>query len=124
MKIGFIKFLINNEWVESVFGKRFEIINFVIGEVICNVVEVDVFDVDKVVIVVCKVFISGEWLKIFVVKWGEFLYKLVDLIEKNIEELVRLEILDNGKLFKDFFNGDLFLAIVCYCYYVGWVDKV
>lgn len=124
MKIGFIKFLINNEWVESVFGKRFEIINFVIGEVICNVVEVDVFDVDKVVIVVCKVFISGEWLKIFVVKWGEFLYKLVDLIEKNIEELVRLEILDNGKLFKDFFNIDLFLAIVCYCYYVGWVDKV
>lgn len=60
----------------------------------------------------------------FVIKRGEFLYKLVDLIEKNIEELVRLEILDNGKLFKDFFNGDLFLVIVCYCYYVGWVDKV
>lgn len=32
--------------------------------------------------------------------------------------------MDNGKLFNDFFNIDLFMIIKCYRYYVGWVDKI
>ena len=46
------------------------------------------------------------------------------MIEKNIEELARLETLDNGKPLKDSLNEDLPLAIACYRYYAGWADKV
>ena len=124
VKIGPTKLLINNEWVESASGKRFETINPATGEVICNVAEADAPDVDKAVIAARKAFTSGEWPKISAAKRGEFLYKLADLIEKNIEELARLETLDNGKPFKDSLNTDLPLAIACYRYYAGWADKV
>jgi aldehyde dehydrogenase (NAD+) len=41
---------------------------------------------------------------------SRLMYKFADLIEKNREELAKLESLDNGKPFKDSFNIDLFLA--------------
>ena len=83
VKIGPTKLLINNEWVESASGKRFETVNPATGEVICNVAEADAPDVDKAVIAARKAFTSGEWPKISAAKRGEFLYKLADLIEKN-----------------------------------------
>ena len=123
-KVGPTKLLINNEWVESASGKRFETINPATGEVICNVAEADASDVDKAVIAARKAFTNGDWHKMSATKRGELLYKLADLIEKNIEELARLETLDNGKPLKDSLNGDLPLAIACYRYYAGWADKV
>ena len=123
-KVGPTKLLINNEWVESASGKRFETINPATGEVICNVAEADAPDVEKAVIAARKAFTNGDWHKMSATKRGELLYKLADLIEKNIEELARLETLDNGKPFKDSLNTDLPLAIACYRYYAGWADKV
>ena len=123
-KVGPTKLLINNEWVESASGKRFETINPATGEVICNVAEADASDVDKAVIAARKAFTNGDWHKMSATKRGELLYKLADLIEKNIEELARLETLDNGKPLKDSLNEDLPLAIACYRYYAGWADKV
>lgn len=35
-----------------------------------------------------------------------------------------LEIFDNGKFYYVVFNVDFNLVIKCYCYYVGWVDKI
>ncbi|MEN2383552.1 MAG: aldehyde dehydrogenase family protein [Gloeotrichia echinulata DEX184] len=48
---------------------------------------------------------------------------MADLIEANIDELARLETLDNGKPLQDSL-GDLGLVIGCYRYYAGWADKV
>src|SRR6185503_10976784 len=55
---------------------------------------------------------------------GRYLFKLADLIEKNQEELARLESLDNGKPINDSRGGDLPLTIECYRYYAGWADKI
>jgi aldehyde dehydrogenase (NAD+) len=52
------------------------------------------------------------------------LNKLADLIEKNAEELARLESLDNGKPYKVALSADLPLTIACYRYYAGWSDKI
>ncbi|QSJ14909.1 aldehyde dehydrogenase family protein [Nostoc sp. UHCC 0702] len=123
VKIGPTRLLINNEWVESVSDRRFETINPTTGEVICNVAEADAPDVDKAVQAARTAFISGEWTKISATRRGELLYKLADLIEQNIDELARLETLDNGKPLHDSFT-DLGLVIGCYRYYAGWADKV
>lgn len=123
VKIGPTKLLINNEWVESVSGKRFETINPATGEVICDVAEADAPDVDKAVQAARNAFNSGEWRKMSATRRGELLYKLADLIEQNIDELARLETLDNGKPLHDSY-GDLRLVIACYRYYAGWADKV
>ena len=123
VKIGRTRLLINNEWVESVSDRRFETINPTTGEVICNVAEADAPDVDKAVQAARTAFTSGEWTKISATRRGELLYKLADLIEQNIDELARLETLDNGKPLQDSLS-DLGLVISCYRYYAGWADKV
>lgn len=123
VKVGQTKLLINNEWVESVSGKRFETINPTTGEVICDVAEADAHDVDKAVKAAKNAFAGGEWRNMSATRRGELLYKLADLIEQNIDELVRLETLDNGKTLKDAY-GDLGLVLRCYRYYAGWADKV
>ncbi|MBD2163459.1 aldehyde dehydrogenase family protein [Calothrix membranacea FACHB-236] len=123
VKIGPTQLLINNEWVESVSGRRFETINPATGETICTVAEADAPDVDKAVQAARAAFKGGEWPKMSATKRGELLYKLADLIEQNIDELARLETLDNGKPVHDSL-GDLELVIGCYRYYAGWADKV
>lgn len=123
VKIGPTQLLINNEWVESVSNRRFETINPATGEVICEVAEADAPDVDKAVQAARNAFTSGEWPKISATRRGELLHKLADLIEQNIDELARLETLDNGKPLNNSL-GDLKLVIACYRYYAGWADKV
>ncbi|HAX78400.1 MAG TPA: betaine-aldehyde dehydrogenase [Cyanobacteria bacterium UBA11372] len=124
VKIGPTQLLINNEWVNSVSGKRFPTINPATGEVICELAEADAADVDKAVKAARAAFTSGEWPKMSATRRGELLYKLADLIEQNIEELARLETLDNGKPLNDSLNADLALVIACYRYYAGWADKI
>lgn len=123
VKIGPTQLLINNKWVESVSGRRFATINPTTGEIICEVAEADAADVDKAVEAARNAFTSGEWPKMSATRRGELLYKLADLIEENIDELARLETLDNGKPLQDSL-GDLGLVIACYRYYAGWADKV
>ncbi|WP_427162506.1 aldehyde dehydrogenase family protein [Aliinostoc sp. HNIBRCY26] len=123
VNIGATRLLINNEWVDSVSGRRFETINPATGEVICEVAEADAPDVDKAVKAARQAFNSGEWSKLSATRRGELLYKLADLIAENIDELARLETLDNGKPLRDSVE-DLELAIACYRYYAGWADKV
>lgn len=124
VKIGPTQLLINNEWVDSVSGRRFETINPATGEVICEVAEADAPDVDKAVQAARSAFNSGEWPKMSATQRGELLYKLADLIEQNIKDLAELETLDNGKPLNDSLNADLRLVIACYRYYAGWADKI
>lgn len=123
IKIGQTQLLINNEWVESASGHRFETINPATGEVVCDVAEADAADVDKAVQAARNAFNSDSWRKMSATTRGDLLYKLADLIEKNIDELARLETLDNGKPVSDSIN-DIKLVIKCYRYYAGWADKV
>jgi acyl-CoA reductase-like NAD-dependent aldehyde dehydrogenase len=114
LKIGSTQLLINNEWVNSASGRQFETINPATGDVICEVAEADAPDVDKAVQAARVAFNSGEWAEMSGTKRGELLYKLADLIEQNMDELARLETLDNGKPLNAALNVDLPLTIACY----------
>ncbi|VXD21405.1 Aldehyde dehydrogenase, mitochondrial [Planktothrix serta PCC 8927] len=124
VKIGPTQLLINNEWVNSVSGRRFQTINPTTGEIICDVAEADAADVDQAVKAARTAFTRGNWPQMSATKRGELLYKLADLIEQNILELAQLESLDNGKPVTDSLNIDLPLVIACYRYYAGWADKI
>ncbi|MDH6099146.1 aldehyde dehydrogenase family protein [Anabaenopsis sp. FSS-46] len=123
VKIGPTQLLINNQWVESINGRRFATINPSTGEVISEVAEADKADVDRAVQAARNAFNSREWRGMSPTRRGELLYKLANLIEENTEELARLETLDNGKPLHDSL-GDIELVIACYRYYGGWADKV
>lgn len=124
VKIGSTQLLIDNEWVDSSSGRRFETIDPATGETICDVAEAGTADVDKAVRAARFAFERGEWSQISAIRRGEMLYKLADLIERNIVELARLETLDNGKPLNESLNIDLPLTIACYRYFAGWADKI
>src|SRR5215469_2216828 len=125
VKVGPTKLLINNRWVNSASGKTFPTVNPATGEEIAQVAEADAADVDKAVSAARTAFERGPWRnKISAAERGNLLNRLADLIEKNADELARLEALDNGKPYKVAKAADLPLTIACYRYYAGWADKV
>jgi aldehyde dehydrogenase (NAD+) len=118
------KLLINNRWVEAASGKSFPTINPATGDEICQVAEADKADVDLAVKAARKAFENGPWRKMSAAERGLLLNKLADLIEKNADELARLESLDNGKPYQVALAADLPLTIACFRYYAGWADKL
>ena len=54
---------------------------------------------------------------------GRLLFKLADLLERDIDYLASLETLDNGKPFNDSL-WDMHSAINSIRYYAGWADKI
>lgn len=119
------KLLINNRWVDSVSGKRFETINPATGEPIAQVAEADKADVDLAVKAARAAFHSkSPWRRMTASDRGKLLNRLADLIEKNADELATLESLDNGKPKSVAASADLPLVIACYRYYAGWADKI
>jgi aldehyde dehydrogenase (NAD+) len=118
------KLLINNRWVDSESGKTFATINPATGEEICQIAEADGADVDRAVRAARAAFNKGPWRKMSAAERGLLLFRLADLIEKNADELAKLESLDNGKPYSVAGAADLPLTIACYRYYAGWADKV
>lgn len=116
--------LINNQWVDSVSGKRFTTLNPATGEEICQVAEADAADVELAVKAARKAFENGPWRKMAATERGKLLLKLADLVEKHADELARLESLDNGKPYLVAKAADVALTAACYRYYGGWADKV
>ncbi len=124
VKVHQTKMLIDGVWMNAMSGRTFETINPATGEVIAKVAEGEKGDVDKAVAAARKAFDKGAWRKTSARERGRYLYRLADLIEKNIDELARLETLDNGKPISESRNIDLPLVIECYRYYAGWADKI
>jgi len=124
IQIKYTKCLIDGQWVDAVGGRTFETVNPATTDVIAQVAEGDAADVDKAVKAARKAFESGPWAKMNASERGKLMFKLADLIEKNKEELARLETLDNGKPLRDSLNADVPLTVACYRYYAGWADKI
>ncbi|KAJ7376615.1 Retinal dehydrogenase 1 [Desmophyllum pertusum] len=123
-EIKFTKLFINNEYVDSVSGKTFPTINPVTEEKICDVAEGDKADVDKAVKAANEAFKLGSpWRTMDASQRGNLLYKVADLIERDLDYLASLETLDNGKIFTDAL-GDIHISAKCFRYYAGWADKI
>ena len=118
------RLLIDGQWRDSVSGKTFETVNPATEEVIAQVAEGDAADVDLAVKAARRAFDSGPWSRMDARDRGRLMYRLADLLEENIDELARLETLDNGKPISESRNADLPLVIDCLRYYAGWADKI
>ncbi|EDO27860.1 predicted protein, partial [Nematostella vectensis] len=115
---------INNEFVDCTSGKVFPTINPTTGEKICDISEGDKEDVDKAVKAAKEAFKLGSaWRTMDASMRGKLLYKLAQLIDRDIAYLASLETIDSGKLFSDSV-GDMQSSANCFRYYAGWADKV
>ena len=89
--------MINGQWVEAASGETFATYDPATGEVICEVAAGDKKDIDRAVKAARSAFETGPWRGMTPSDRGRAIWKLADLLEKNLEEFARLESLDNGK---------------------------
>ncbi|MGB7345560.1 MAG: aldehyde dehydrogenase family protein [Pirellulaceae bacterium] len=115
---------IDGKWLPAASGKTFATINPATEEEICQVAEGDAADVDAAAKAARLAFESGPWSKMDARDRGRLMYLLADRMESELEDLARLETLDNGKPFSESSTADLPLAIDCLRYYAGYADKI
>ncbi|MHA0039803.1 aldehyde dehydrogenase family protein [Deinococcus sp. PESE-13] len=81
-------------------------------------------DVDRAVRAAHAQYDGGEWSKMDGAQRGRLLYKLADLIERDQEQLARIETTDSGKPLGMSSYADLPNLIATYRYYAGLADKL
>src|SRR5579859_4556302 len=118
------KLLIGGEWRSS--SKTFKTINPATGEVLTEVVEASAAEVDAAVQAARAAFDDPKsaWRKMSASERGRLLWKLADLVEKNIDELAELETVDNGKPVFESRYVDMPMVIDVLRYYAGLATKI
>src|ERR1700757_494160 len=118
------RMLIGGEWIDG--AKHFETNNPATGEVLTQVAEASAADVDRAVDAARRAFEdrNGPWRKLSASERGRLLWKLADLVEKNIDELGELETLDNGKPIFESRYVDMPMVIDVLRYYAGLATKI
>jgi phenylacetaldehyde dehydrogenase len=118
------KMLIDGQMVGAVSGKTFEVVNPATGAVIANVPAADKADVDLAVGTARRAFDNGVWAKVSPSEKSRMMWKIADLIERDLEELAELESIDNGKPYAIARVADLPLAVDIFRYMGGWATKI
>ena len=123
-KIAAGRLLIDGAWVDG--EKNFDTINPATGEVLTQVTEASSGDVDRAVVAARRAFDdrSGPWRRMSASERGRLIWRLADLLEKNIEEFAELETLDNGKPIFESRYVDLPMVIDVLRYFAGWATKI
>jgi aldehyde dehydrogenase (NAD+) len=118
------RLLINGEWRDG--AKRFDTINPATGEVLTQVAEASSADVDQAVCAARHALEdrASPWRKMSASERGNLIWRLADLIEKNIDELAELETLDNGKPIFESRNIDMPMVIDVFRYFAGMATKI
>ncbi|XP_041918301.1 aldehyde dehydrogenase family 1 member A3 [Alosa sapidissima] len=125
LEVKHTQIFINNEWHNSVNGKKIQTVNPATGVKICDVEEADEADVDKAVEAAKAACQRGSpWRTLDVSSRGRLLHKLADLMERDRVLLATLEAMDTGKPFLHAFFIDLDGSIKTLRYYAGWSDKI
>ncbi|EED13331.1 aldehyde dehydrogenase, putative [Talaromyces stipitatus ATCC 10500] len=118
------RLFINNEYVEAKSGQTIQVHNPVDGSLIASNIHVaGESDVDDAVAAATKAFKEGPWSQFTGTQRGKLLYRFADLLEQNLDEVVRLESLAMGIPV----GGAKMIAqkIPAYFrYYAGYADKL
>ena len=108
---------INGKFVEPKSGKYFDNTSPISNEKICSVARSNEKDVDAALDAAHAAF--PEWGKTDITTRSNILYKIADVLEKNLNLLAVAECLDNGKPIRECMAADLPLVIDHWRYFAG-----
>ena len=124
-KLPFVKQLfINGRFVNSIKGGTLNVINPNDESVLATVQRAGPEDVDLAVSSARNAFERGPWPRMDATERARCLFRLADLIEKNIDSLSQIEAINNGKPATLAKMVDVTMAHKVYRYYGGWADKI
>jgi betaine-aldehyde dehydrogenase len=96
-EVGHPKMLIGGNLQEAASGRTREIVNPATGETIAVVPEADRLDVEAAVAAAREAFDSGPWPHSSSRERAKVLWRAAELLERDLDEIARLETLDTGK---------------------------
>src|SRR5579864_7890174 len=124
VKVNPGRLLIDGQWINGL--RTFDTINPATGEVLTQIAHASSADVDRAVAAARRAFEdrNGPWRKLSASERGRLIWKLADLLEKNIDEFAEMETLDNGKPIFESRFVDMPMVIDVLRYYAGWATKI
>ncbi|WP_338453040.1 aldehyde dehydrogenase family protein [Niallia oryzisoli] len=115
-----LKMYINGEWRLSNNPDGNKVINPANGELIAIAPRATVEETEEAIQAAKKAFDSGVWSKLSAQERSDFLLKIADKIDEKHDELVELEVKDNGKIRAEA-DIDIHDAASCFRYYAGLI---
>ena len=116
------RMVIGGKSVDAVNGDTFDTIDPSTGKPFTQVPRGQSADIDAAVAAARESFEDRRWAGMRPGKRSELLYKVSDLIMKNLNELAQIEALDGGKPF-NLASAEIWSAAEVFRYYSGWPTK-
>jgi acyl-CoA reductase-like NAD-dependent aldehyde dehydrogenase len=117
------KMTIGGEQMDSASGHTFEVVDPATGRSISEVPRASREDVDAAVRAAREAFEDRRWLGLRAGKRAEILFKIGEIIKREIGDLAQIETLDSGKPIKHS-SGEMWAAGEAFRYYSGWPTKI
>ncbi|OPJ62277.1 aldehyde dehydrogenase family protein [Clostridium oryzae] len=117
-----LKMYIDGKWVDAMGGGKRNIINPATGEIIAVTADGNKEDVVAAVAAAKRAFYEDGWMDTPAVERAKYLFKAADILESRVEELAKLETLNNGKPLRES-TYDIYDAAACFRYYAGIATK-
>lgn len=116
--------LIGGKWCDAADGRMIAVYDPATEEKIADIAAGSADDIGRAVEAAHHCFESALWQRMRPLDRGRLLEKLAILIERDAEELARLETLDNGKPYFVSRNVDMKFTVDALRYYGGWASKI
>jgi acyl-CoA reductase-like NAD-dependent aldehyde dehydrogenase len=115
------RLFIGGEWVNA--PSMIPVYNPATGEVLTEVGEAGAIEVEGAVTAARRAFEDKKWHKLDAADRGALIWRIADALEARSNELIRLEVMDNGKPIREA-QIDLTQAVDAFRYYAGWTTKL
>ena len=117
------KMMIAGRASEAVSGETFDVYDPSTAQVIAQAPRGDAADIEAAVVAAREAFEDRRWTGLRPGKRTEVLFKIADLVKRNINELAQLESLDTGKPLS-MASGEMWMVGEVFRYYAGWPTKI
>lgn len=124
VKVAHRKMLINGEWRDAADGGVHELVNPATEEVICDIPRGAAADLEAAATAAKAAFASKEWQRLGGPGRSRLLWKLADLLERDLDEIATLETVNQGKPIFESRKIDMPFLVHLFRYYAGWADKI
>ncbi len=118
------RLFIGGEWRDAADGSTFDVLAPATEEQLATVAAATDADVDAAVAAARAQFEGGAWSQLTPADRGLLLFRLADLIERDIELLATLEALDVGRPAFEPKLVDLPNVVDVFRHFAGWADKI
>jgi len=114
--------LIGKEWIDAQSGATYTDVNPATGAVLADVADAGSAEVDRAVKASRTALESGKWSTMAASRRAKIVYKIAQLIAERANDLMLLEVRDNGKAIGTA-KGELGAIVDCFEFYAGAATK-